>query len=129
MFFDIEKNISDDLAVIATKASVDSEHILTLTEKQLQLCDTYSSEDSVIANIIANKEIGESFFLPFRKGYFFIPMVYYVLLLICRIFRASIYQCSSAISSPRCSSPQSCFSTTHSSNSYSWNTLCGEGAT
>lgn len=58
MFFDLEKSISDDLAVIAAKASADSEHVLVVTDKQLQLCDTYSSEDSVIANIIANKEIG-----------------------------------------------------------------------
>lgn len=46
--------------MIAGKASVDCEHLLTTVDKHLQLCETYSSSDEVIEGLIANKNIGMS---------------------------------------------------------------------
>lgn len=54
----MEKKACDDLSVIAFKASTDIEYTLTRMDKQLQLCETYSSSDDVIAGLIANKGIG-----------------------------------------------------------------------
>jgi hypothetical protein len=57
----MERKVCEELAVVAMKASADSEHILVQTEKHLQLCETYSSSDQVIEGLIANHNIGKVF--------------------------------------------------------------------
>lgn len=59
LFFDIEKKACEELALIAGRAAVDSEHALTIADKHRQLCQTYSSADEVIQGLIDNRNIGE----------------------------------------------------------------------
>jgi len=56
-FFDIEKELSEELSVVAMKASADVEQDLVFCDKHSNLCDTFSSEDSVIQDLIENRNI------------------------------------------------------------------------
>jgi predicted membrane protein len=64
-FFDLETKVSEALSAVAMKVGADSEVDLANCAKQLQLCDTYSSTDSVIQSLIDNnsKDLGKLHFM------------------------------------------------------------------
>lgn len=59
LFFDLEARVCEELGLIASRAATDSETVIVEAGKHVQLCETYSSSDEVIAALIANKNIGK----------------------------------------------------------------------